>query len=299
MFTDHRSLTTDHSLFRKARASRGMVFAATGTSMMKPTIDQAARTARRAFFHDALRQLIQAQVPFLVGGAFAFEKYTGISRDTKDFDIFVLPGDAQQVLDVLATAYHTEMTYPHWLGKVISDDGFIDVIFSSGNGLSRVDAVWFDHAHEGIELDLPLRFCPPEETIWSKGFVMERNRYDGADIAHLLYARAEELDWKRLLWRFGPHWRLLLSHLVLFGFIFPDKRGSIPAWVMDELTGRLKAGDDAEDELAAIRICRGPLLSLLQYASDLERYGYQDARQIPHGNMLPEDIEFWTTSFRP
>jgi hypothetical protein len=268
-------------------------------AMIKSNVDQAGHTARRVFFHDALERLIQAQAPFLVGGAFAFEKYTGISRDTKDFDIFVLPGDAQRVLDVLATAYHTELTYPHWLGKVISDDGFIDVIFSSGNGLSRVDADWFDYAHEGVALDLPLRFCPPEETIWSKGFVMERNRYDGADIAHLLYARAEELDWSRLLCRFGVHWRVLLSHLILFGFVFPDKREAIPAWVMDELTGRLGVGDRAEDGLAAARVCRGPLLSLLQYQSDLERYDYQDAREVPHGNMLPEEIEFWTSNFQP
>lgn len=267
--------------------------------MITPTVDLTARAARRAFFHAALEQLLDAQIPFLVGGAFAFEKYTGISRDTKDFDIFVLPDDAQRLLDVLAATHHTEMTYPHWLGKVISDDGFIDVIFSSGNGLSRVDSVWFDHAIKGLALDLPLQFCPPEETIWSKGFVMERNRYDGADIAHLLYARAESLDWQRLIWRFGAHWRLLLSHLVLFGFIFPDKWSTIPRWVMHALISRLTAGDDAEDELAATHVCRGTLLSLLQYRSDLERYGYQDAREIPRGNMTRQDIDFWTNSFQP
>jgi hypothetical protein len=267
--------------------------------MMKTVFDQAARTARRTFFHDALGQLIRAPVPFLVGGAFAFEKYTGISRDTKDFDIFVLPEDAQRVLDVLAATYHTEMTYPHWLGKVISDDGFIDVIFSSGNGLSRVDSVWFDHASEGVALDLSLRFCPPEESIWSKGFVMERNRYDGADIAHLLYAQAERLDWQRLLWRFGANWRVLLSHLILFGFIFPDKRRTIPQWLMNALISRLTPGDDAEDEIAAARVCRGPLLSLSQYLSDIEQYGYQDAREIPWGNMTPAEIDFWTASFQP
>jgi hypothetical protein len=58
-----------------------------------------------------------------------------------------------------------------------------------------------------------------EETIWSKAFVMERERYDGADIAHLLRASAERLDWHRLLERFDAHWPVLLSHLILFGFI--------------------------------------------------------------------------------
>ena len=53
---------------------------------------------------------------------------------------------------------------------------------------------------------------------------MERERYDGADIAHLLRARADQLAWRRLLRRFGPHWRVLLGHLVLFGFVYPGER---------------------------------------------------------------------------
>jgi len=45
---------------------------------------------------------------------------------------------------------------------------------------------------------------PVEEMLWSKAFVMERHRYDGADIAHLIRARGEHFDWNRLLQRFGP-----------------------------------------------------------------------------------------------
>ncbi|MDC8448805.1 MAG: hypothetical protein LV473_10645 [Nitrospira sp.] len=48
-------------------------------------------------------------------------------------------------------------------------------------------------------------------------------RYDGADIAHLLHVRSEKLDWGWLLWRFDRQWRVLLSHLVLFGFVYPCK----------------------------------------------------------------------------
>jgi hypothetical protein len=237
---------------------------------------------------------MQSQIPFLVGGAFAFERYTGFSRETKDFDIFVLPDDVPRVLDLLGQTYHTELTYPHWLGKIISDDGFIDVIFNSGNGVSRVDRLWFDHAREGPAVGLPLRFCPPEETIWSKAFVMERNRYDGADIAHLLYAQGANLDWRRLLWRFGVHWRVLLSHLVLFGFVFPDQPEVIPQWVLRDLTTRLLEGDAEERRFVTDRVCRGTLLSLMQYLGDVERHGYQDGREIPYGNMSRADIEYWT-----
>ena len=34
-------------------------------------------------------------MPFLVGGAYAFERYTGIARHTKDFDLFIHPRDVR------------------------------------------------------------------------------------------------------------------------------------------------------------------------------------------------------------
>ena len=40
-----------------------------------------------------------------------------------------------------------------------------------------------------------------EETLWSKAFVMERERYDGADVAHLILAHGERLDWDTPVWR--------------------------------------------------------------------------------------------------
>jgi hypothetical protein len=44
-------------------------------------------------------------------------------------------------------------------------------------------------------LGVPVRLCPPEEIIWSKAFIMERERYDGADISHLIRACQGRLDW--------------------------------------------------------------------------------------------------------
>ena len=63
---------------------------------------------------------------------------------------------------------------------------------------------------------------PIEEMIWSKAFLMERERFDGADVLHLVRARQKEINWPRLLSRFGEHWRVLLSHLVLFPYVYPN-----------------------------------------------------------------------------
>ena len=38
---------------------------------------------------------------------------------------------------------------------------------------------------------------------------MERERFDGADIVHILRACAETMNWDRLLLRFEPYWQLL------------------------------------------------------------------------------------------
>lgn len=88
--------------------------------------------------------------------------------------------------------------------------------FSPGNCVATVDGAWFAHAIAGNTLGIPVHFCPPEEMLWSKSYVMERERYDGADIVHLLHACSVQFDWHRLLERFTAHWRVLLNYLVLF-----------------------------------------------------------------------------------
>jgi hypothetical protein len=244
------------------------------------------------FYRAALACLDGAGVPFLIGGAYALGHYTGIVRHTKDLDLFTRPGDAPRLLDVLrGCGYRTEMTFPHWLAKAFAKDDFVDVIFSSGNGMCPVDDDWFAYSSAGRVLGRDVRLIPAEEMIWQKSFIMERERFDGADVNHMLRARAASLDWRRLVARYGPHWRVLLSHLVLFGFVYPAEQRNIPDRVMADLTGRLKA--DAGSEL---RLCRGPLLSREQYLIDTEVWGYWDPRLPPGGRMTAEQITHWTAA---
>jgi hypothetical protein len=142
---------------------------------------------------------------------------------------------------------------------------------------------------------MPVRFSPPEEIIWSKAFIMERDRYDGADIAHILRVCGKDLDWSRLLRRFGPYWHVLFSHLILFGFIYPDQQLQIPNWVMDELLNRLQ--NVINSPLSIDRFCQGTLLSAVQYRIDIKFWGYRDARLIPRGNMTSEEIAHWSGAF--
>lgn len=248
---------------------------------------------KREIYRRALDVLTRENFPFLVGGAFGLNFYTGVRRDTKDIDLFILPQDYERGLRILAGAgFATSRTFPHWLGKASWGEYQIDIIFSSGNAIGKVDQLWFKHALDGEVLDATVKICPAEEMIWSKAFVMERERYDGADILHLLLCRGKELDWMRLLDRFGPNWRILLSFLVLFGFVYPSERAVVPDVVMKTLLSRLSA--ESLRVPLEHRVCQGTLLSRDQYRLDVEQWGYSDARLRPLGEMTEEEIDRWS-----
>lgn len=247
------------------------------------------------FYREALRFLQRRRIPFLVSGAFALEQYTGIRRSIKDLDIFLCKKDSHAALEAFAKAgYRSEITFSHWLGKVYHPNSrdFIDVIFNSGNGLCEVDATWFTHAVGGILLSVPVRFSAPEEMIWQKSFVMERERYDGADVAHLLRAQCRNLDWKRLLRRFHSQWRVLLSHLILFGYIYPAERNQIPEWVYRYLLRQLET--EMREPPAQERVCQGTFLSRSQYRTDIDVWGYRDPRVA--SSMSLKQVGRWSAA---
>jgi hypothetical protein len=128
--------------------------------------------------------------------------------------------------------------------------------------------------------------------IWTKAFVMERERYDGGDVAHLILKSADRLDWHHLVSRFGSHWRVLLSHLILFDYIYPSERQRIPRDIIRELLDRL-AGE-LTAPISADQACQGPLLSRIQYRPDIEKMGFKDARLTPISKMSPGEAGDWT-----
>lgn len=266
------------------------------TIPLAPSLEDEVAPDTAAFYRRALRSLVDAEIPFLVGGAFAHACFTGIRRSTKDLDLFLRRQDLDRVQQVMqAQGWHTELTYPHWLAKVYAGEDFIDLIFNSGNGLTPVDDRWFhDNAWADV-LGVPVRVANMEDSMLSKAFIMERERYDGADIAHLLQANAERIDWGRLVERFGAHWRVLLAHLTLFGFIYPGERHRVPPWVMESLMEKLQA-EVARPPAHDPRVCAGTLISREQYLHDVERLGYTDGRLTPASTMTESDVAMWTAA---
>src|SRR5256886_10759910 len=60
--------------------------------------------------------LQDANVPFLIGGAYVVEVYAGGSRRTKDFDLYGRPHHVEAALKALGCAgYAPDPTFPPWL----------------------------------------------------------------------------------------------------------------------------------------------------------------------------------------
>jgi len=218
------------------------------------------------------------------------ERLAGLTRQTKDLDLFVLREDWPLIAVALQRAgIASHIKFAHWLGKAQRDELFVDLIFASGNGLANVDDEWVANGREDSIFGMDVRICPPEEMIWSKSFVMERERFDGADVLHILRHSAQSIDWARLLRRFDRHAGVLLAHLVLFLYVYPDAHSLIPEWVLTDLWAtRLVAPPGAD------RVCRGTALSRTQYLVDIHAWGYTDVRIEPHGGMTEDEVTAWT-----
>lgn len=248
------------------------------------------------FYRRALALMDDSKIPYLLGGAYAFGSYTGITRHTKDLDLFVRPADAARAVKVFAAAgYRSEFFFSHWLAKAHYQTDFVDLIFSSGNGVCTVDDAWFDHAVRGETLGREILLIPAEEMIWQKAFIMERERFDGADVIHLLRACGPGLDWDRLLARFGSHWRVLYAHLVLFGYIYPHNSEGVPQTVLQTLTERLR---EPRTTPHGDKTFMGTMLSRTQYLADTEEWGFRDPRLAPEGTMTAEQVARWTDAGR-
>lgn len=122
--------------------------------------------------------------------------------------------------------------------------------------------------------EVAVPFISAEDLIWCKSYIWNRERFDGADINHLLLCVGEKLDWDYLLERLDPHWHLLLAEILLFQFVYPnDYRRIIPQRVFEELMNR--ANQQYQLPSPSQRVCRGPLIDNTQYSIDIKEHDYK------------------------
>jgi hypothetical protein len=74
--------------------------------------------------------------------------------------------------------------------------------------------------------------------------------------------------------------------------VYPSERGRIPAWVMTALMDMLE--QEIQSGSAPGRACQGTLISREQYLTDIEQWGFQDARLTMTYAMTEGEVADWT-----
>lgn len=227
------------------------------------------------FYSHILKILTGTQIPFLIGGTHALQKYVGIKRDTGDLDVFAKSGDALRILQLISEfGYKTEYSDARWLVKIFHKDYIIDIIFATPQGICPVDDSWFEHPYLVTILGQTVKLVPLEEMIWSKSYRQDRFKFEGPDVYHLILKQGLKLNWKRLFSRMEPNWEIFFAHLINFRFIYPSEREIIPKWIMEEYINRLKIQLSTPPPNA--KVCRGPLLAIDPYKIDILEWGFKN-----------------------
>ena len=235
------------------------------------------RPRERLVYTRALDALRREGPPFVVSGLYALHQHTGIYRETKDLDVMLQPSDMVEAARVLkAAGFRVVLSAAHWLAKARDGELFVDLVYGMANGLHLIDESWIRHAYKGEIAGIPILVTAPEDLIFHRLFIWERHRSDMSDIAHLILMYGDRMDWDRLLWRAGDHWRLLLAQVHFFDFVYPGRREAVPYSVREQLLDWARR--DMLDTDGDPNLCQGTLISRFSFAIDVTDWGFRDLR---------------------
>ncbi len=241
---------------------------------------------QESMFREVLLHLRDRKVPYVVSGAFALRQHTGICRFTKDLDLFLPAEHVPAALQSLqADGFRCEVPDPVWLAKAHRGDFFVDLICGMSNAVVMVDQSWIDRGAPAEIFGVICKVLAPEELIASKLFVTRRERFDGADIAHIVLCSGRKLDWGRLLQLAGEHWEVLLWSLILFHYAYPAHSDSVPQEIWEDLLGRLRKELAHPNPRAPFR---GSLIDPNMFAIDVNEWGMQDLLEEMRARRQPK-----------
>jgi hypothetical protein len=222
-------------------------------------------------FREVLTVLEEKRFPYAISGAFALRQHTGICRFTKDLDLFMTASTSREMLSHLEEqGFSCEVRDPVWLSKVHKGEFFVDLITGMSNGVVVVEDSWIKRASPAMISGVETRVLAPEELVASKVFVAKRERFDGADIAHVIYGTYPNFDWDRLLQLMGEHWEMLLWSLLLFRYVYPAQTHYVPAPVWNRLLEKFQSEIAKPEPHAKFR---GSLVDENMFAIDIHEWG--------------------------
>lgn len=241
---------------------------------------------QQRLFREVLQVLNQGGIPYVVSGAFALQKHTGIWRDTKDLDVFLPAQHVPGALECLINdGFECSVVDPVWLAKAHRGDFYVDLISGMSNAVIIVEDSWIDRGLPTEIVGVPVRVLAPEELIASKLFVTRRERFDGADIAHVIHGTRGQLDWDRLLQLVGSHWEMLLWALVLFRYVYPARSSYVPSHLWECLLQRFQHELANPNPHAKFR---GSLVDDKMFAIDVHEWGLDNLVEAFRAQRQPK-----------
>lgn len=188
----------------------------------------------------AMEAAREAGISFLVGGGFGLAGYTGRWRNTKDLDLYILPGDRDAMVAALSNIgfndYFGRRPYdPGWIYRSIRKNIIVDIIWSMANRRAKVDEVWFERARAVTVREETLHLVPAEELLWCKLYILQRDHCDWPDIFNLLQAVGPQLDWEHMLERTEEDLPLLRAALTIFDWLCPGRAAELPSWLRKQM----------------------------------------------------------------
>ncbi len=207
-------------------------------------------------------------IPFAVGGGLAAMTYAGLWRNTKDIDLYILQRDrermVQLLLDLGLEDYYEKLAYDRrWIYRSYHADTIVDLMWGMANQRAWVDEDWLRGPEVEAD-DVRFRLLPPEEALWTKLYVLQRDRCDWPDAFNLLCGVGSELDWKRIFRLLGTDARLLAGLLCAYAWLSPDGARQLPDSIWTELGIR----QPEEEGTAALTQRRAGLLDSRPWFAD-------------------------------
>jgi hypothetical protein len=187
-------------------------------------------------YNEVVREAARRGIRFGIGGSLAMASYGRLNRPTKDLDLYVMPEDRDCLIAVLTDLglndYYPQVAYDRcWIYRAVKEDAIVDVIWQMANRRSQVDEGWLTHGARIRFGDQCIPLIALEELIWSKLYVLQRDRSDWPDILNLLHSSTEKIDWQRLLGRIGADAPLLYAVLRIYAWLDPVAATSLPGWL--------------------------------------------------------------------
>jgi hypothetical protein len=187
---------------------------------------------------DSLRQ---AGIPFMIGGGFALATFVGRWRDTKDIDLYIHPADRDAAVTAITQSgfddYYSRRPYDRkWIYRSVRENVIADLIWAMANQRAQVDQLWFERAGSLTVRNQKLLVLPPEEFLWCKLYIMQRDHCDWTDVFNLIYAIGPQIDWGHVIDRLDDDLQLLRGLLMAYSWLCPKEVLRLPAALWKRLS---------------------------------------------------------------